>query len=187
MNKTIDIKAMSLEAIKAEDHFRKDKFCEGYLEVWSNRLNLLKLSGDAKNIILKKRSGMTTLYDEMKEHIGTGDKNDLKVAQFERFINSLCFDLKYSKRKEKFYRFAYNGNVNECKKLHTKLQKMESDKLDELMELDKKGETFKLYVDNRVNGGSLKGHKQSDGMNVYAKDIKRFYEIREDFINQLNF
>ena len=63
--------------------------------------------------------------------------------------------------------------------MHNKLSKMESDKLCDLMEDDS---PFEVHVDN---GGQTTRHKSSDGLNVMAKDFKKFFELREKMIDHL--
>ena len=110
------------------------------------------------------------------------EKGITRQEQLDCIVENLERPIKASDEKERFYRYAHNGDIPKCRKYHEKLTKRMGDDLDAMMFDDK---IPICAIDNRINGGRDEIHSRDEAVRQFAEEVKASHEQREKIIELL--
>jgi len=123
-------------------------------------------------------TGRLKLWDDFEEKINKVDKQ----------IEELKTKLKYSRWKEKLWRYAYNGDLPNVIKYHEKMEIYERKHMEELNEIiSGEGENFQGIRVMEFNGddGEEIERDNTGGYMMICDEYKKRYEIGKSIIKHL--
>lgn len=168
------------QLIAEESAFREDK--QGFYNAWKDRVVMMSAFPEDmwRSIVLTNCSG------EKGKCLTLGEMVDMTEKPW-RWIIRVCNDMKtcceYSRHKEKFYRYAYNEDLPNMRKYHAKLQKHETDMIEDMSESPERYRVNIYKTESNEEEEAHYGQSTSEaGLLNIAEEYKRFYEVRKDFI-----
>mgnify|MGYP003641908003 CR=1 FL=1 len=123
-------------------------------------------------------SGRLTMWDDFEE----------KINKVEKQLDELRTKLKYSRWKEKLWRYAYNGDLPNVIKYHNKMEIYERKDMEELNELvNGEGENFNgiRVMEFHGNDEEEKEADNTGGYMMICAEYKRRYDIGKSIIKLL--
>ena len=105
---------------------------EKVMELMKNRVMLKKMEEMGANIVITNALG-----EKGKTQVGL---DEFTIEDMNEKIESHADGIKISRVKEKFLRYAYNGDIEKAKKSHTKLMEMWMKNHELLEEAEKAGD-----------------------------------------------
>ena len=163
--------------IAAEENHRKPH--EKALELVKNRVILKKMEEMGANIVITNALG-----EKGKTQVGL---DEFTIEEMNAKVESIENGIKVSRAKEKFLRYAYNGDIEKAKKTHTKLMEMWMKNHEILEEAEKSGEHTSFMIDHSgINGG--KGdiiHRDGGAYIEHAKQMKVAYDWRVEILEYM--
>ena len=119
-------------------------------------------------------SGRLKLWDDFEE----------KITQVDKQIEELRNKLKYSRWKEKMWRYAYNGDSPNVVKYHEKMEIYERKHMEELNEIIEGDTDYKglKVMEFHGNDEELKEGDNTGGYMMICAEYKKRYEIGKSII-----
>jgi hypothetical protein len=174
-------KLMLVDSITIEEQFR-DRINGTIIQldaiVQQQNLMYMAKSVGSKAIFMGSHSGKLTLWDDFDE----------KITKVEKQLDDLRTKLKYSRWKEKLWRYAYNGDLPNVVKYHKKMEIYEREHLEELNDLvNGEGEDFTGIRVMEFNGNDEEEREADNtgGYMIICDEYKRRYDIGKSIINFL--
>lgn len=169
-------KSSMKQIIITEEQFRAP--IQRNFDMWSNRKMMIEVNGGIENChqtFITNVGGVSgktqSLYEIMK---------DISLEKLTDTLDSLSIDIKFSRTKEKFYRYCFNLDLINCNKYHKKLLTLGLESMESLAE--EKGD-ITFIEDNSINDKPYSVNKNSGGYKEYCDDQKRFNDFRIELIN----
>ena len=174
-------KLMLVDSITIEEQFR-DRINGTIIQldaiVQQQNLMYMAKSVGSKAIFMGSHSGKLTLWDDFENGI-------LKV---EEQLDELRTKLKYSRWKEKMWRYAYNGDLPNVIKYHNKMEIYERNDMEKLSELvNGEGENFSGIRVMKFHGNDEEEKEENNtgGYMMICDEYKRRYDIGKSIIKCL--
>lgn len=117
----------------------------------------------------------------------TENKEDIMkipTEKYKNFADSLEEAIKYSRWKEKFFRYIYNNNLDKALEYDTKLQDWWANDNEELYE-EVRNETGKTLVSLNYQTKGVEDTMGEQGYREHSDEMARFYKLRIYMLNQL--
>ena len=169
-------KSSMKQIIITEEQFRAP--IQSKFDMLSNRKMMIEVNGGIENChqtFITNAGGVSgktqSLYEIMK---------DISLEKLTDTLDSLSIDIKFSRTKEKFYRYCFNLDLINCNKYHKKLLTLSLESMESLAE--EKGD-ITFIEDNSINDKPYSVNKNSGGYKEYCDDQKRFNDFRIELIN----
>ena len=106
-------------------------------------------------------------------------------ASIERKLRELKPGIKYSVRKEKFYRYAYNDDKVNAQKYHDKLSETECDFIEDARDIHSGGGDVKYLINHEIHGGEIDTSNGEEGFRRYCEEMTKANTLRRDIIELL--
>jgi|TARA_R110001632_G_scaffold165326_1_gene283841 hypothetical protein len=126
------------------------------------------------------KDGATIASFQRGLEFGKQFKTDIPKEKIEKAIKDIKGSIKYSKWKEKFYRYAYNKDYDNMKKYSDKCFEYESKELEDIM--DTGGEGYAVNIDYSISGEENVVGSSENGILLIADQYKKFFEVRKDLL-----
>ena len=171
-------KSSMKQIITNEEQFRAP--IQSKFDMWSHRKMMIEVNGGIENChmtFITNAGGVSgktqSLYEVMK---------DISLEKLTDTLDSLSIDIKFSRTKEKFYRYCFNLDLINCNKYHKKLLTLSLETMERLAE---ETDDFALVMDNSINDKPYSVNKNSSGYKTYCDDQKKFNDYRIELINYI--
>ena len=169
-------KSSMKQIIITEEQFRAP--IQREFDIWSGRKMMIEVNGGVENChqtFITNAGGVSgktqSLYEIMK---------DISLEKLTDTLDSLSIDIKFSRTKEKFYRYCFNLDLINCNKYHQKLLTLSLETMERLAE---EPDDFALVMDNSINDEPFSVNKNSSGYKTYCDEQKKFNDYRIELIN----
>ena len=129
------------------------------------------------------KDGATIMSLQRGAEFGKQFETDIPKERIERAIKDIKGSIKYSKWKEKFYRYAYNKDYDNMMKYSDKCFKYESKELEDIM--DTGGEGYAVNIDHSFFGKENVVGSNENGILLIAEQYKKFFEVRKDLLEMV--
>lgn len=108
----------------------------------------------------------------------------IPTEKYKKFADSLEEAIKYSRWKEKFFRYIYNNNLNKALEYDGKLQEWWANDNESLYE-EVRNETGKTLVSLNYQTKGVEDTMGEQGYREHSDEMARFYKLRIYMLNQL--
>jgi len=129
------------------------------------------------------KGGATIMSLQRGAEFGKQFKTDIPIEKIDKAIKDIKSSIKYSKWKEKFYRYAYNKDYDNMKKYSDKCFEYESKELEDIM--DNGGEGYAVNIDYSISGEESVVGSNENGILLIAEQYKKFFEVRKDLLEMV--
>jgi len=163
--------------IVAEEEHRAPH--DRYVEMIKNRILLKELETKGATILITNSLGV-----EGRDQNGL---KDVSVESLKKIIVEHEGARKLSIHKEKFMRYAHNGDKKKATKSHKKLMEMWMANHEILEEAEKRGEKSALYIGISGDGEEDEPSEHRDGGAYirHAEEMKKSYEWRVEVLDAM--
>ena len=171
------------QVIAEEEGFRRGK--ELFINLWRPRISMMKELPEKmwRDITLTNVGGIVGTHSTLGEQVDDMAKMGMTKDKLIGLVEQMETSCKYSKWKEKFYRYSYNKDLSNMKKYHDKCSKHEQDTIEDMSE---NAEGYRVHIQKTCVNEKEEDHYGSatgeGGLLNIAEEFKRFYELRKDFL-----
>jgi len=109
-------------------------------------------------------------------------EKQLELSDNMQMIKDIKSGIQCSIWKEKFYRYAFNLNLEEMNKYHNKMNKWWQERDDEASEAIREGKNIFVSVNQEINGQEDDVETKENGYLLHCKEMKASFDEREKFI-----
>ena len=173
-----------LDIITKEETYRKG--LTDFIDLWKSRQSLLEKMGEEAGLAVLitnaygREGNNMTIRELILDHMSPVVPEDGKwSAAVDERLTGFHRGAKYSRHKEKFYRYVYNKDEENCRKYHEKLQEGELDMIEVAREEHAEGNR----VSYLINGGEddhltkhLPGNEE--GFRQFCDELQSFHKHR---------
>jgi len=107
-------------------------------------------------------------------------------ARLQTTIDDIDRGIRNSILKEKFYRYAFNGNLEKCRKYHKIITERWTDINEEIREKSEEGIDVLVSIDQTVNKKDIEMGQNENGYMIHCAEMKKSYEERERMIKYIS-
>ena len=157
-----------------------------FIDVWKSRQTVLETMGEETGLDILitnaygKEGNHMTIRELILDHMSAVVPEDGEwSALIDKKLSGFHHGAKYSRHKEKYYRYVYNKDEANCRKYHEKMQEDELEMIEGARETHAAGNGVS-YV---INGGkddhltkNLPGNEE--GFRLFCDEIQQFHKNR---------
>jgi len=161
------------------------------VDIWENRQKILRTLGEETglDVVIANANGIQgnnkTLREVISGHLCSGgEPEEGKWAdRIDIVLKGFKAGIKYSRHKEKFYRYIYRGEKDNAQKYHDKLAEAEIVMIEDSRETHLQGGNVGYIINNAVNGNDDPTQMSGeDGFRRYCSEMMKAHKNREKLI-----
>lgn len=181
--KTIN-KVTLLNAITHEGEHREA--LKQPIDIWEYRKSIIeKLGEHAMDAIITnaggKKGNHVKMGEMLKEKFGEGTPEEY-VERIDVILKAFNEGVRYSRWKEKFYRYVYRKEKDNAQKYHEKMAEDEIRMIEESRQIHADGGNVGYAVNHAVNGGGHETFSREEGFRKYCAEMKKAHKTRQDLL-----
>jgi len=177
-------KVALLNAITHESEHREA--LQHPIEVWDYRKAIIeKLGEHGMNAIITNANGKkgnhVKMSEILKEKFGEGTPEQY-VEHIDILLKAFKEGTRYSRWKEKFYRYIYRKEKDNAQKYHDKLAEDEIRMIEESREIHASGGNVGYAINHAINGGEHETFSREEGFRKYCAEMKKAHKTRQNLL-----
>ena len=180
-------KVALLNAITHESEHREA--LQQPIDVWEYRKSIIeKLGEHGMNALVTNAGGVQGKHVKMSELLSQqfGERPPEEyVEQIDILLEGFKQGIRYSRWKEKFYRYVYRKEKDNAQKYHDKMAEDEIRMIEESRQVHADGGNVGYSINNAVNGGGFETFSREEGFRKYCAQLKKAHETRQSVLRCL--
>ena len=178
-----------IDAITCEEKHRRE--LQAVVDVWDNRINILEKLGEeiALGAMVTNAYGRAGEHKSLRELVKQFHRDEIEDGKWaetiKEFTQGFRDGCKYSRWKEKFYRYIYRGERDNAQKYHDKLCEREVEMIEDSRETHARGDNVGYVVNHEVNGGGPELTSSEEGFRKFCEQMTSCNALRRKLLTTI--